>query len=76
MPLEVNHVYCIVRMRMRSSGDLGGHERRCLACRDAFMDDVGSTIEEIVVGTGACGELRYPSYVEANGWRFPGVRAF
>ncbi|KAK9915577.1 hypothetical protein WJX75_001044 [Coccomyxa subellipsoidea] len=46
------------------------------AFRDAFMDDVGSTIEEIVVGTGACGELRYPSYVEANGWRFPGIGEF
>lgn len=46
-----------------------------MACRDAFLDDVGSTIEEVVVGTGACGELRYPSYVEANGWRFPGVSA-
>ncbi|EIE25773.1 glycoside hydrolase [Coccomyxa subellipsoidea C-169] len=46
------------------------------AFREAFFDDVGSTIEEIVVGTGACGELRYPSYVEANGWRFPGIGEF
>ncbi|CAL8469970.1 g9512 [Coccomyxa elongata] len=46
------------------------------AFRDAFLDDVGSTIEEVVVGTGACGELRYPSYVEANGWRFPGIGEF
>ncbi len=50
-----------------------GMTRGCATCREAFFDDVGSTIEEIVVGTGACGELRYPSYVEANGWRFPGV---
>ena len=45
------------------------------AFRDAFIDDLGVAIEEVVVGTGPCGELRYPSYVEANGWRFPGVRA-
>ncbi len=43
------------------------------AFRDAFVDDLGTAIEEVVVGTGPCGELRYPSYVEANGWRFPGV---
>ncbi len=44
------------------------------AFREAFMEDLGTAIEEVVVGTGPCGELRYPSYVEANGWRFPGVR--
>ena len=42
--------------------------------RDAFLDDVGTSITEIVIGSGPCGELRYPAYVEANGWRFPGVR--
>ncbi len=26
-----------------------------------------------MVGSGPCGELRYPSYLEGNGWRFPGV---
>ena len=41
--------------------------------RDNFLADLGSNIEEVVVGTGPCGELRYPSYPEANGWRFPGV---
>ena len=33
-------------------------------------------VEEVVVGAGPCGELRFPSYVEANGWRFPGVGEF
>ena len=42
--------------------------------RDAFAADLGHLIEEVVIGSGPCGELRYPSYVEANGWRFPGVR--
>ena len=32
---------------------------------------MGALIEEVVVGAGPCGELRYPSYLEANGWRFP-----
>ncbi|CAK0774322.1 hypothetical protein CVIRNUC_004157 [Coccomyxa viridis] len=43
------------------------------AFRDHFAHDLGTAIEEVVVGTGPCGELRYPSYVEANGWRFPGI---
>lgn len=46
------------------------------AFRDTFRAELGSLIEEVVVGTGPCGELRYPSYVEANGWRFPGVGEF
>ena len=43
--------------------------------RDTCMAGLDSGFEEVVVGCGPCGELRYPSYVEANGWRFPGVRA-
>ncbi|WIA31402.1 hypothetical protein OEZ86_002301 [Tetradesmus obliquus] len=46
------------------------------AFRDAFAGQLGSLVEEVVVGAGPCGELRYPSYVEANGWRFPGVGEF
>lgn len=38
-----------------------------------FSSELGAVIEEVIVGSGPCGELRYPSYVEANGWRFPGV---
>ena len=45
------------------------------AFRDAFLADLGECIEEVVVGAGPCGELRYPSYPEPNGWRFPGVCA-
>ena len=41
--------------------------------RDEFAAELGSAIEEVVIGTGPCGELRYPSYVETQGWRFPGV---
>jgi beta-amylase len=44
--------------------------------RDEFAGHLGTLIEEVVVGSGPCGELRYPSYVEANGWRFPGVGEF
>lgn len=33
--------------------------------------------QEIQVGMGPCGELRYPSYPESNGtWRFPGIGEF
>jgi hypothetical protein len=35
------------------------------------------SIQEIQVGMGPAGELRYPSYPEQNGtWRFPGIGAF
>jgi beta-amylase len=39
-----------------------------------FFDD--GTITEIEVGLGACGELRYPSYPERNGWKYPGIGEF
>lgn len=38
--------------------------------------DLGAFVEDIVIGSGPCGELRFPSYVEANGWKFPGVGEF
>ncbi|KAG6428228.1 hypothetical protein SASPL_112479 [Salvia splendens] len=45
--------------------------------RDTFDHLLGDTIVEIQVGMGPAGELRYPSYPEANGtWRFPGIGAF
>jgi beta-amylase len=36
-----------------------------------------SSLQEIQVGMGPAGELRYPSYPEANGtWSFPGIGEF
>lgn len=52
------------------------YEDFMVAFRNTFHADVGSLIEETVIGAGPCGELRYPSYVEANGWRFPGAGEF
>ena len=49
--------------------------RLMLLHRDEFAAELGGAIEEVVIGTGPCGELRYPSYVETQGWRFPGVRS-
>ena len=50
------------------------------AFRDEFISDTTSMyydgISEVVLGTGPCGELRYPSYPETNGWRFPGIGEF
>jgi hypothetical protein len=48
------------------------------AFREEFMTDLGddSLIQEVVIGCGPCGELRYPSYPESNGWRFPGIGEF
>ena len=39
-----------------------------------FFDD--GTITEIEVGLRPCGELRYPSYPETQGWVFPGIGEF
>ncbi|BBN10249.1 beta-amylase [Marchantia polymorpha subsp. ruderalis] len=41
---------------------------------DEFFED--GTITEIEVGLGACGELRYPSYPERHGWKYPGIGEF
>ncbi|XP_024517073.1 beta-amylase 2, chloroplastic [Selaginella moellendorffii] len=40
---------------------------------DLFQSGV---IAEIEVGLGACGELRYPSYVPRSGWEYPGIGEF
>ena len=35
------------------------------------------SLQEIQVGMGPCGELRYPAYPESNGtWKFPGIGEF
>lgn len=39
-----------------------------------FIDD--GTITEVEVGLGPCGELRYPSYPETQGWKYPGTGEF
>ncbi|KAK2943044.1 putative Beta-amylase 3, chloroplastic [Blattamonas nauphoetae] len=45
------------------------------AFKSAMGSYFGTTIEEIQVGCGPCGELRYPSYVTSV-WKFPGVGEF
>lgn len=40
---------------------------------DYFEDGL---ISEIEIGLGACGELRYPSYPEKHGWKYPGIGEF
>jgi beta-amylase len=47
-----------------------------------FGDDLGTSVTEVSVGCGPCGELRYPAYPEnkrcpaASQWRFPGIGEF
>ena len=47
-----------------------------------FGDDLGTSLTEVSVGCGPCGELRYPAYPEnkrcpaASQWRFPGIGEF
>lgn len=52
------------------------HHRHHVHLWMLFGCHAGVLIEDIVVGSGPCGELRYPSYLEANGWRFPGIGEF
>jgi len=40
-----------------------------------FKSYLGSTITEVQVGLGPCGELRYPGYAVSK-WTFPGIGAF
>lgn len=39
-----------------------------------FLD--AGVITDVEVGLGPSGELRYPSYPEAQGWVFPGIGEF
>ncbi|KAL2944950.1 Inactive beta-amylase 4 chloroplastic [Bienertia sinuspersici] len=44
---------------------------------DKFKSLVGHIIEEINVGLGPAGELRYPAHPHADGrWKFPGIGQF
>ncbi|KAH7820190.1 putative beta-amylase [Monocercomonoides exilis] len=45
------------------------------AFKEEMKDYLGSVIEEIQVGLGPCGELRYPSY-QLDKWTFPGIGMF
>jgi len=58
----------------RTPLDMYGDWMMALAAN--FSSKLGSTISEIQVGMGPCGELRYPSYVPANGWSFCGIGEF
>lgn len=40
----------------------------------SFLND--GTISEIEIGVGPCGEMRYPSYLAASGWSYPGCGLF
>jgi hypothetical protein len=42
----------------------------------AFNLVCGDLVYEIQVGTGPCGELRYPSYMLSQGWDYPNIGTF
>ncbi|KAK3013169.1 hypothetical protein RJ639_007888 [Escallonia herrerae] len=59
--------------------------RTALQCYEDFMISfmnkfeplLGNSIEEISVGLGPCGELRYPAHPFGDGrWQFPGIGEF
>jgi len=45
------------------------------AFKNAMGTRLGSTINEVQVGLGPCGELRYPAY-QLDRWAFPGIGEF
>lgn len=45
------------------------------AFRSNLLDYIGTTVTEVQVGTGPCGELRYPSY-QLDKWSFCGIGEF
>ncbi|KAM7498995.1 hypothetical protein LguiA_023409 [Lonicera macranthoides] len=60
-------------------------DRTALQCYEDFMCSfvnkfepfMGTLIEEISVGLGPCGELRYPAHPLGDGrWKFPGIGEF
>lgn len=47
----------------------------------SFRENMANFLEselliDIEVGLGPAGELRYPSYAEIQGWKFPGIGEF
>lgn len=40
---------------------------------DIFADDLITAVE---IGLGASGELKFPSFPERLGWRYPGIGEF
>jgi hypothetical protein len=66
----------VAENQMRTAID--AYRQFMAAFLDAMGNDlVGSTVVELQVGCGPCGELRYPSYPMAGGmWAFPGMGEF
>ncbi|ONK65630.1 uncharacterized protein A4U43_C07F39050 [Asparagus officinalis] len=44
--------------------------------RENMSEFLEGTITDIEVGLGPCGEMRYPSYPQNQGWVFPGIGEF
>lgn len=47
----------------------------------SFRENMAEFLEselmiDIEVGLGPAGELRYPSYTQSQGWKFPGIGEF
>ncbi|GIM06522.1 hypothetical protein Vretimale_10821 [Volvox reticuliferus] len=61
---------------LRGRSPMQCYEDLMISLRENFSQELGTVIDEVIVGAGPCGELRLPSYVEANGWRFPGAGEF
>ncbi|GIL55423.1 hypothetical protein Vafri_10981 [Volvox africanus] len=61
---------------LRGRSPMQCYEDLIISLRENFSQELGTVIDEVIVGAGPCGELRLPSYVEANGWRFPGAGEF
>ena len=61
---------------------LEAYKEFMMSFKKKFKKELGTTLTEISVGCGPCGELRYPAYPEnkfaqnSSQWRFPGIGEF
>lgn len=68
--VDHNHLFC-------GRTGLQCYEDFMLNFADKFGSLMGTLIEEISVGLGPCGELRYPAHPFGDGrWQFPGIGEF
>eukprot|EP00246_Nothoceros_aenigmaticus_P012341 TRINITY_DN3795_c0_g2_i1.p1 TRINITY_DN3795_c0_g2~~TRINITY_DN3795_c0_g2_i1.p1 ORF type:complete len:654 (+),score=71.94 TRINITY_DN3795_c0_g2_i1:116-1963(+) len=76
-----NHEYlslgCDVLPVLRGRSPVQAYADFMRSFRDTFEPLLGEVINEIQVGMGPAGEMRFPAYPESNGrWRFPGIGEF
>ena len=72
VPSAWHRAFLLGQLHQHSS-DVTIVSHMCLHAKICHTFHAGSTVTEICVGTGPCGELRYPAYQEKGGkWSYFG----